>query len=71
MAHSSQSSFELAKKFSKKPKDSDFLKLYGLFEQATIGDVNIDKTGLFDLKKSMYEPHRRLTSRSTRSMCPK
>ncbi|EDV50523.1 uncharacterized protein Dere_GG14997 [Drosophila erecta] len=47
---------ELAKNFSKKPTDSEFLEFYGLFKQATVGDVNIDKPGILDLKKkAMYE----------------
>ena len=47
---------ELAKNFSKKPSDSEFLEFYGLFKQATVGDVNIDKPGALDLKKkAMYE----------------
>jgi len=28
---------ELAKNFSKKPTDSEFLEFYGLFKQATVG----------------------------------
>jgi len=30
---------ELAKNFSKKPTDSEFLEFYGLFKQATVGDA--------------------------------
>ncbi|XP_022216832.2 acyl-CoA-binding protein [Drosophila obscura] len=47
---------ELAKKFSKKPTDAEFLEFYGLFKQATVGDVNIEKPGVLDLKnKAKYE----------------
>ncbi|ALC44106.1 CG8629 [Drosophila busckii] len=47
---------ELAKNFSKKPTDSEFLEFYGLYKQATAGDVNIEKPGVLDLKKkAMYE----------------
>ena len=47
---------ELAKNFSKKPSDSEFLEFYGLFKQATVGDVNIEKPGALELKKkAMYE----------------
>jgi len=47
---------ELVKKFAKKPQDSENLELYGLYKQATVGDVNIDKPGMLDLKKkAMYE----------------
>ncbi|XP_017480892.1 PREDICTED: acyl-CoA-binding protein homolog [Rhagoletis zephyria] len=47
---------ELAKNFTKKPSDSEFLEFYGLFKQATVGDVNVDKPGILDLKKkAMWE----------------
>ncbi|KAI8126012.1 putative acyl-CoA-binding protein [Lucilia cuprina] len=47
---------ELAKNFSKKPSDSEFLEFYGLFKQATVGDCNIEKPGALDLKKkAMWE----------------
>ncbi|XP_030385986.1 acyl-CoA-binding protein homolog [Scaptodrosophila lebanonensis] len=47
---------ELAKNFSKKPSDSEFLEFYGLFKQALVGDVNIEKPGALDLKKkAMWE----------------
>ncbi|KAI9274803.1 putative acyl-coA-binding protein [Phascolomyces articulosus] len=38
------------KELSKKPSDDDLLKLYGLFKQATVGDNNTAKPGVFDLK---------------------
>lgn len=47
---------ELAKKFTKKPTDAEFLEFYGLFKQATVGDVNIEKPGALALKdKAKYE----------------
>lgn len=33
-----------------RPDDDSLLKLYGLYKQATVGDNNTDKPGLFDLK---------------------
>ena len=30
--------------------DEEKLKIYGLYKQATIGDVNTDRPGMFDLK---------------------
>ncbi|KAH3671402.1 hypothetical protein WICMUC_004699 [Wickerhamomyces mucosus] len=33
-----------------KPNDNELLKLYGLFKQATVGDVNTDRPGIFNLK---------------------
>jgi len=45
----------------KRPSDGELLELYGLFKQATVGDVNGDKPGLFDLKgRKKYESWSRL-----------
>ena len=33
-----------------KPTDDELLPLYGLFKQATVGDVNTDRPGIFALK---------------------
>ncbi|KAG7474175.1 acyl-CoA-binding domain-containing protein 7 [Solea senegalensis] len=33
-----------------KPTDQELLDLYGLYKQATVGDVNTDRPGLFDMK---------------------
>ena len=41
---------ERVKSLKKRPSDSELLELYGLFKQATSGDVSGDKPGLFDLK---------------------
>lgn len=39
----------------KSPTDNEKLKLYGLYKQATIGNINISKPSMFDLKgKSKY-----------------
>ncbi|KAF3175861.1 hypothetical protein TWF106_011057 [Orbilia oligospora] len=39
-----------ANAFTKKPSDDALLKLYGLFKQATVGDVNTDRPGMMDFK---------------------
>ncbi|KAF3921331.1 Triakontatetraneuropeptide [Orbilia brochopaga] len=39
-----------ANEFSSKPSDDNLLKLYGLYKQATVGDVNTTRPGMFDLK---------------------
>ncbi|XP_017482586.1 PREDICTED: acyl-CoA-binding protein-like [Rhagoletis zephyria] len=41
---------EKAKAFTKKPTDAEFLEFYGLYKQATVGDVNIPAPGALDLK---------------------
>ncbi|KAJ8313866.1 hypothetical protein KUTeg_008427 [Tegillarca granosa] len=41
---------ERAKKLTTKPSDADLLELYGLFKQATVGDVNTDRPGMMDFK---------------------
>ncbi|EGW30082.1 uncharacterized protein SPAPADRAFT_57544 [Spathaspora passalidarum NRRL Y-27907] len=33
-----------------KPSDDELLKLYGLYKQATVGDVNTDRPSAFDFK---------------------
>lgn len=39
-----------------RPSDEEFLKLYGLYKQATVGDNNTSKPGMFDLKgKAKWE----------------
>ncbi len=44
------------KALKKRPSDGELLQLYGLFKQATAGDVTGDKPGLFDLKgRKKYE----------------
>ncbi|XP_074028581.1 putative acyl-CoA-binding protein [Leptinotarsa decemlineata] len=45
-----QKAVEDIKKLKSKPSDQDLLEIYGLFKQATVGDVNTDRPGLLDLK---------------------
>jgi len=39
-----------SKELTKRPSNEDLLKLYGLYKQATEGDVNGDRPGGFDFK---------------------
>lgn len=41
---------EDVKKLKTKPTDAEMLELYGLFKQATVGDVNTDRPGMFDFQ---------------------
>ncbi|KAI8645438.1 acyl-CoA-binding protein [Parasitella parasitica] len=41
---------EEVKNLAKKPTDDDLLKLYALFKQTTVGDINTNKPGIFDMK---------------------
>ncbi|ODQ63592.1 acyl-CoA-binding protein 2 [Nadsonia fulvescens var. elongata DSM 6958] len=41
---------EAVKTLTSKPSDETLLKLYGLYKQATVGDNNTSKPGVFDLK---------------------
>ncbi|KAJ8288438.1 hypothetical protein COCON_G00010970 [Conger conger] len=38
------------KKMKTRPEDQELLDLYGLYKQATVGDINTDKPGVMDLK---------------------
>lgn len=38
------------KNLTTKPSDSELLELYGLFKQATVGDNDTQKPGVFDFK---------------------
>ncbi|XP_044579234.1 acyl-CoA-binding protein homolog isoform X3 [Cotesia glomerata] len=38
------------KSLTKRPSDDELLELYALFKQATVGDVNTDRSGMLDLK---------------------
>lgn len=41
---------------TQRPSDDDLLELYGLYKQATVGDVTGDKPGMFDFKgRAKYE----------------
>jgi len=50
-----QQNFESAqnkiKNFTKRPNDDELLHAYGLFKQATVGDINISKPGMFAFKE--------------------
>lgn len=37
-------------KLSKRPSDSELLELYGLFKQATVGDVEGKRPGMLNVK---------------------
>ncbi|KAJ2161203.1 hypothetical protein GGF46_001631 [Coemansia sp. RSA 552] len=39
-----------AQVLAKKPSDTQLLKLYSLYKQATVGDVNTPQPGMFDFK---------------------
>jgi len=41
---------ERVKNLATKPSDQDLLELYGLFKQATVGDVNTERPGMMDFK---------------------
>lgn len=41
---------EDVKTLTKRPSDQQFLDLYGYFKQATEGDNNTSKPGMFDIK---------------------
>ncbi|XP_072903667.1 acyl-CoA-binding protein [Hemitrygon akajei] len=49
-----QADFEKAaeevKNLKTKPSDEDMLLIYSLYKQATVGDVNTERPGMFDLK---------------------
>ncbi|XP_012673585.1 acyl-CoA-binding domain-containing protein 7 [Clupea harengus] len=38
------------KKAKTRPADQELLDMYGLYKQATVGDVNIARPGMLDLK---------------------
>ncbi|XP_031835429.1 acyl-CoA-binding protein homolog [Nomia melanderi] len=41
---------EAIKTLSKRPSDNEFLELYSLFKQATVGDINTTRPGMMDVK---------------------
>jgi diazepam-binding inhibitor (GABA receptor modulating acyl-CoA-binding protein) len=41
---------EEVRQLKNKPTDSELLKLYALFKQGIVGDVNTDRPSFFDLK---------------------
>ncbi|XP_073438031.1 acyl-CoA-binding domain-containing protein 7 isoform X3 [Dendrobates tinctorius] len=47
---------EDVKNLKTKPTDDELKELYGLYKQATVGDINIDCPGMLDLKgKAKWE----------------
>ncbi|CAL1611150.1 unnamed protein product [Knipowitschia caucasica] len=47
---------EDVKKVKTRPSDQELLDLYGLYKQSIVGDVNIDKPGMMDVKgKAKWE----------------
>lgn len=45
-----QQAADKVKHLKSKPTDSEMLELYGLYKQATVGDCNTDRPGMFDMK---------------------
>ena len=43
---------ERLKTLTERPSNEEFLELYGLFKQATVGDNKTSKPGMFDMKGS-------------------
>ena len=41
---------ERLKTLTERPSNDEFLNLYGLYKQATVGDNRTSKPGMFDLK---------------------
>ena len=41
---------ENVKNLTKRPSNDELLNLYGLYKQATVGDNNTSRPGLFDVK---------------------
>ena len=41
---------EDVKKLTQRPSNEELLELYGLYKQATVGDCNTDRPGMFDPK---------------------
>ena len=41
---------EDVRKLTERPSNEELLDLYGYFKQATVGDCNTDRPGIFDLK---------------------
>ncbi|KAK9961094.1 hypothetical protein ABG768_008905 [Culter alburnus] len=47
---------EDVKKVKTRPNDQELRDLYGFYKQAIIGDINIDKPGILDMKgKAKWE----------------
>lgn len=51
-----QKAAEDIKKLLSRPTDQELLEVYGLFKQATVGDCNQAKPGIFQMKeRAKYE----------------
>ncbi len=42
---------ETVKKLSSTPNNNEMIELYGLYKQATVGDINIEKPGFLNFKE--------------------
>ena len=49
-ANTLEEAVAITKKFTEKPSNEDLLKLYGLYKQATEGDIESERPGGFDFK---------------------
>ena len=45
-----QQAAENIHKLTVKPTNDELLNLYGLYKQATVGDINTTRPGMFDMK---------------------
>ncbi|KAF2354087.1 Acyl-CoA-binding protein ACBP [Trinorchestia longiramus] len=45
-----QESAEKVKKLAKQPTDDELKEIYGLYKQATVGDINTERPGMLDFK---------------------
>ncbi|XP_018023004.1 acyl-CoA-binding protein [Hyalella azteca] len=45
-----QEAAEKVKKLAKQPTDDELKEIYGLYKQATIGDINTERPGMLDFK---------------------
>ncbi|XP_022053396.1 acyl-CoA-binding protein-like [Acanthochromis polyacanthus] len=48
MAETFQKAVEEVKELPKRPNQAALTRLYGLYKQATVGDVNIERPGMLD-----------------------
>lgn len=54
------------KNLKTQPSNDQLLKLYGLYKQATVGNVNTARPGMFDLKgKAKWDAWKALENTST------
>ena len=56
---------KMVKKVKTQPSDEELLKLYGLYKQVTVGDINITKPSILSIKaKSKYNAWSKLKGKS-------